>query len=1181
MVLFDKLKEKKIYIILIIILSLFVGIVCSLKLAKKEYIAVSTFIIVETENVEEGKVESIGSLEISDKLIATLKEIIKNDTTASKIKSELSLNVENSEISKNVSMKVKSKNDTVEISVKSSDEKNAIEINNKMIEIFGAELKGIYSKSDIHVIDNSHISKVVSSIPIVLSGILSIVIGMIIGVAYIAISMVIEKNIRINKNIEKAIDLKKIIDIPKKSEKKTKFVKSELISYESQKSLTSKAFKKLRSNLQFITVNNAEKKIILVTSPLNGEGKSYVSANMATSFAEAGKKVILIDADMSNGRQSEIFNIPNNLGLSNYLSNLDSNGIEIQKLTNNFINETAIKNLNLITSGTIPPNTSELLASDRLGQLVKDLSVFYDIVIIDGTSTLKSMDSLILARVATSTVLVSDYRKTKKEDILKAKRDIQNVGGKPIGIIINKAKVKKEKISNEEIKIALKTWFLNVKAVISKHIDKIKEKRLQKRRKLLMEAHIEREIKRQSKIIVESAKNSESEVKGKLYSSEKEENIEDDDENNIEESNDTNNYEDLENEESLADKEEISSEAILDDNEKDLIVLKKSKNKDERINLYLYKLKKDISNVIRVVKPVVKTIIVKTKVGSVKVFVTTKNIIKKSAIAVKSITIKVIEKSKPVIKKVLSSVKNVTLKGIKGSKNAIASLVKNIRNAIKERKEKKKQNDASADEDNDQLSFDTMEMKSNVNNQLPKQNEITHNNERVVVTNQSNTVSNNTKTVEINQNYNKQVEAGQNDKILNNIKQEETNKISNNEKQVETNRNDNILNIQRQYGINPNVRISNAPKQVETTRNDKVDIKQSEINSNTKNDIKEDKKVKEEKLESNAVEIEKTDTAVLVIVDAEKGCCRVFGKCYYTEKLIKGVDQTDGINKNQYSSRLVNSRIFGLMSLYSLNKKQAQRIDTLIYTTLCDYDDRVWINKKTISNRADAYVLSMAKEYEKLEDETKEEYETRCKRLRQEALQAEEIDIEYKLDNIWKSNKITILDKFAVKHYANIYEVKASKRNYEEIAKSNQNKNFYIDIIQKVKSRLETSTYTEEDDDGEETENSGVYELEEGEEKFSEIAWKKEEKLKRKEERERKREERKEKLKEKLNAKKEIMLEKKEELAQKKQEKNRKQEELKRQKEEEKERQREEARIEEQLLGDNLYPKTKNNRSLQ
>ena len=355
-------------------------------------------------------------------------------------------------------------------------------------------------------------------------------------------------------------------------------------------------------------------------------------------------------------------------------------------------------------------------------------------------------------------------------------------------------------------------------------------------------------------------------------------------------------------------------------------------------------------------------------------------------------------------------------------------------------------------------------------------------------------------------------------------------------------------------------------------------VKQSNTEK-TQKDIKKEDNVKTEskkikKLEFTDSELQKGDNAVLVIVDAEKGCCRVFGKCYYTEKLIRGIDKNDGFNKNQYSSKLINARITGLINLYGLTKKQAQRVDALIYTTLCDYDDRVWIDKKTISNRADTYVLSMAKDSIKSPQESKEEYLIRCKRLRQEALQEAEIDIEYKLDNIWKSDKLSFLNKLTMKRYADIYEVKESQKNYEEIEKSNQNKNFYVDIIQKVKNKIESNIYIEEEDNGEETENTGVYEVEEGEEKFSEIAWKKEEKQRRKEER-------RERFREKIREKKQLLLERKEEAAQKKQEKNRKQEELKRKREEEKERLREEARIEEELLGDNLYPKTKNNRSLQ
>ena len=133
------------------------------------------------------------------------------------------------------------------------------------------------------------------------------------------------------------------------------------------------------------------------------DGKSFVAANLAISYAEVGKKVILIDADMRGGRQGKLFNIPNNLGLSNFLSNLDPNGVEINELVNKFINETAIKNLNLITSGTVPPNSNELLTSTKLVDMIKDLSVFYDVVIIDGTPILTTKDSLILTRVVSST----------------------------------------------------------------------------------------------------------------------------------------------------------------------------------------------------------------------------------------------------------------------------------------------------------------------------------------------------------------------------------------------------------------------------------------------------------------------------------------------------------------------------------------------------------------------------------------------------------------------------------------------------------------------------------------------------------------------------------------------------------------------------------------------------------
>lgn len=222
-------------------------------------------------------------------------------------------------------------------------------------------------------------------------------------------------------------------------------MKKELIVFKDPKSPISEIFRTLRTNIQFMnTKKNA--KTILVTSTFAGEGKSWISSNLAVTFAQTGKKVLLIDADMRKGRQYTIFGVSPKPGLSNYLSgiNLNDNGVASEHATD-YIQKTEVPNLYVMAAGNIPPNPSELLISPQMVNLLEEVKELCDIIIIDGTPSQLVTDSLIIARMVDSTIVVTACKETKKEDLKRVIANIQNVGGKIAGVILNKIPISAKK----------------------------------------------------------------------------------------------------------------------------------------------------------------------------------------------------------------------------------------------------------------------------------------------------------------------------------------------------------------------------------------------------------------------------------------------------------------------------------------------------------------------------------------------------------------------------------------------------------------------------------------------------------------------------------------------------------------------------------------------------------------
>lgn len=222
-------------------------------------------------------------------------------------------------------------------------------------------------------------------------------------------------------------------------------MRNELITFTDPKSPVSEMFRTLRTNLQFMG-NSKKVQTILVTSTLPGEGKSWTSANLAVTFAQAGKKVVVVDADLRKGRQFSIFNVIARPGVSNFLSGVVNEG-EVYDVDDikSFIRETDIENLYVIPAGDVPPNPAELLVNNRMNQLLLDLKSQYDIIIFDAPPALLVTDAMILARMVDTCMIVVAHQETKMDNLNKVQKAIKNVGGNIAGVVINKMPISVKK----------------------------------------------------------------------------------------------------------------------------------------------------------------------------------------------------------------------------------------------------------------------------------------------------------------------------------------------------------------------------------------------------------------------------------------------------------------------------------------------------------------------------------------------------------------------------------------------------------------------------------------------------------------------------------------------------------------------------------------------------------------
>ena len=391
------------------------------------YTTSTTVLLVKNES----DTESINQNDITlnQKLVSTYRQIIKSKRVLNQVIKDLDLKYDYEKLYDEVNVTSMEDTEILKITVSDKNPNTAVNLANNIARVFNAEITEIYNINNVSIIDEAELDMEPSNNNLVRDMILAILVGFILSSGIIFVIFYFDDTLRDTNYIENDIKLPLIGKVYKDNNK------IDLLVEEKPNALASESIRTLRTNLQFSSVDE-ELKTLLVTSSLPSEGKSFVSANLAISFAQNGKKVLLVDCDLRKGRQHKIFNVDGTKGLSSLLIS------DVEKF-DSYIEKKDIKNLSVIPRGVFPPNPSELLNSKKNAKLVELLKEKYDIVIFDGAPIMGLSDSLILSSLVDKVLVVTSINQTPKSELKNATKALTNIDANIAGIVANNISMKK------------------------------------------------------------------------------------------------------------------------------------------------------------------------------------------------------------------------------------------------------------------------------------------------------------------------------------------------------------------------------------------------------------------------------------------------------------------------------------------------------------------------------------------------------------------------------------------------------------------------------------------------------------------------------------------------------------------------------------------------------------------
>ncbi len=567
--------DKKLLIIIVMIIFAVMGGAKTKYFTTPVYEAAGKMICARNEeSINEGATVSSSELSMPSSLAETYAELIKSDLVVGRVIQNLGLNMTPKQLSGSVALTPLTKV-YYQVSVTSTDRERAAQIANEFIKVFSEEVKKFYEIDNIYVVDNAEVPDGPTNINMAKNIKIFAGIGFVVAATAVMIMFIFNNTVTNSEQIKRYTKLTTLASIPRYSGNE------DLITLKDSKSPYAESIKILRTNLQYM-YDKGELQTVAITSSLPGEGKSWLTANLAVAFANTGKKTLIIDADMRRGRQHRLFKVRKVPGLSEFLRSTlgstdmiavkgrrvakkglgvlnrflkiekipgmsdviykddyissktdgkgktkslkmeteDSEEVEVmiesdkktkgrrvakktdekeektkkkatkarKKVEENveetpkkstakkkakkveepekaietvdkmvdkkeeisreenenepnifeFISETGIENLYVISSGSERLESSELLSTNKLEDALEELKEEFDMIVVDTPPVSVVADGFIISRMVDTNMIVLKHGNTEINELNKIKTNIQEIGGEVIGTVINK-----------------------------------------------------------------------------------------------------------------------------------------------------------------------------------------------------------------------------------------------------------------------------------------------------------------------------------------------------------------------------------------------------------------------------------------------------------------------------------------------------------------------------------------------------------------------------------------------------------------------------------------------------------------------------------------------------------------------------------------------------------------------